>query len=227
MLALARSRGARPPRPCSSAPSPMSLLSTTARRARRPAQHARARVVPETIRSTNFAAPVTPHHTRRASPTTPANARVRGLPSNSKCYAPALSGRAGPPDPPRTSIGAPGIRTRRTGCRALPQALVTPGTHPLMRGFSDLGPFAWGPSRRASVRGLGSAVESPEVRRPGTAALHKPATSHPSHVTARPPGGRANTTNHVRRIFSTARHPRDAEPRPRRVCRADAREAPQ
>ncbi len=28
----------------------------------------------------------------------------------------------GLPDPPRTSLGAPGIRTRRTGCRALPQA---------------------------------------------------------------------------------------------------------
>ena len=47
--------------------------------ARRPARHARARVVPETVRSTDFAAPVTP--------TPPANARVQGLPSNSKCYA--------------------------------------------------------------------------------------------------------------------------------------------
>jgi hypothetical protein len=33
---------------------------TKARRARRPARHARARVVPETVRSTDFAAPVTP-----------------------------------------------------------------------------------------------------------------------------------------------------------------------
>jgi hypothetical protein len=36
------------------------------------------------------------------SPTTPANARVQRLPSNSKCHALALSGRAGPPDPPST-----------------------------------------------------------------------------------------------------------------------------
>ena len=65
LLALARSRGARPPRPCSAAPSPMSLLPTPTRRARRPARHARARVVPETVRSTNLAAPVIP--TRRLS----------------------------------------------------------------------------------------------------------------------------------------------------------------
>jgi|FLOH01.1.fsa_nt_gi hypothetical protein len=38
----------------------MSLLPTPTRRARRPPRHARARVVPETVRSTNFAAPVTP-----------------------------------------------------------------------------------------------------------------------------------------------------------------------
>ena len=63
LLALARSRGARPPRPCSSAPSRMSLLPTPTRRARRSPRrprHARARVVPETVRSTNLAAPVTP-----------------------------------------------------------------------------------------------------------------------------------------------------------------------
>jgi hypothetical protein len=60
LLALTRSRGARPPRPCSSAPSPMSLLPTPTRRARRPPRHARARVVPETVRSTNLAVPVIP-----------------------------------------------------------------------------------------------------------------------------------------------------------------------
>ncbi len=42
------------------------------------------------------------------------------LPTNSKGYPTAFQGRAGPPDPPRNRTGAPGIRTRRTGCRALP-----------------------------------------------------------------------------------------------------------
>jgi hypothetical protein len=56
------------------------------------------------------------------------------LPSKSKCYSTALSGRAGPPDPPRTSSGAP--RTSRpTFCRI--SAPVTPKPHPPARGFRD------------------------------------------------------------------------------------------
>ena len=136
---MARSRGARPPRPCSSAPSPMSLLSTTARRARRSPrrpQHARARVVPETVRSTNLAAPVTP----QPHPPT----RGFGDSRVTRCVM-----------RPPCQVGR-GLRTRRAlqsarrGRRALPQAPVTPQPHPPRAGSGT--PHSPPPQSRMRVR---------------------------------------------------------------------------
>jgi len=80
------------------------------------------------------------------------------LPTNSKCYATTFQGRAGPPDPPRVRTGAPGIRTRRTGCRALPrhpyQSPVTPGTHPPHAGSGSRGHLHCAP--------VGPAVSNPK-----------------------------------------------------------------
>jgi hypothetical protein len=51
------------------------------------------------------------------------------VPTNSKGHATMFQGRAGPPDPPRTHTSAPRIRTRRTGCRALPHCPSSPASY--------------------------------------------------------------------------------------------------